>query len=371
MTRIVATVVGGAALFAVGAYALTRSDPSAGSHPQRRFIESSRAASTIAFEDQASSLPVRPFVQDTTTRGGQLQEQARMLGALGGIGVTRAGAVVVLDAGLSHVRVYDSTGALLERFGREGEGPAEFKSARALAVSPNDEIAVYDLSGRIQVFANRDGKHELLRTLRPGRSVRSMCYLQDRLVFSGTAPNGAHAVATMNGVTGEILTSFGEIYRSPNPLINATVSEGRVACDPESERIFFATRAVIGEVRAYSVEGTLLWRTAIRGFKANIFRDAPDGFTTERSPSGIHALHALAFVPGVGLFAQYSFRTADELRERVGARADHTLLLDARTGAPSRAAESWPLIGAIRGSILVSTVEDPAPGIAIGRIAPR
>jgi hypothetical protein len=366
------TVLGGL-LLVTGVFVFARPDSggaAGSSHPQPRFIESPIRAWSMDFDDAPSSLPIRLAAAGESADGDR-RSASHMVGAVAGVALTSTGISIVLDAGLNHVRLYDSSGVLVERFGREGEGPGEFKSATALAVSPRDEVAVYDLGGRIQVFARKDGSYQLLRTLRPGRSIRSMCYLGDRLVVSGSGLGSAHMVATMDDRTGEILASFGEVYKSPNPLINVSVSEGRVACDPAGGRIFFGTRSVIGELRAYDADGAPLWRTSIRPFNANILKDAEGGFTIERSPTGIHALHALTFVPNVGLFAQYSFRSEEDLRARVGARADHTIMLDARTGAPSRSAEPWPLIGAIRENLLVSFTEEPAPGISFTRIVRR
>ena len=66
------------------------------------------------------------------------------------------GRIVVADAGPRRVMVFDSVGALVERFGGRGEGPGELGSIAALHVCGGDTIAVVDGRRTVHLF-DKDG----------------------------------------------------------------------------------------------------------------------------------------------------------------------------------------------------------------------
>lgn len=344
--------------------------PGVSAHPHPRFVVASQRARTDALGRERVQLPWRTLSASGLPLRESRDESPRVVGSFGGAAYTSDGRLALLDPIMSRVLIFDRTGTLQSRFGREGEGPGEFKGATAIAVGSGDEIAVADLGGRVQFFeARADGRYALTRTIRPARSVRSMCFLGDRLVVSGPVLGDGHTIAVLRSSNGEVVASFGEVYRSPNPLVNAIVSEGRVACDTAEQRVFFATKGLIGEIRAYSTEGRMLWRTTLTGFRANALRDTEDGFTVDRSSEGVNALHTLIFVSDVGLLAQYSARSAAELKERVGGRADHTLLIDPQTGELRESAEVWPLVAAVQRGVIAAIAEEPVPSLWFGRLS--
>jgi hypothetical protein len=66
--------------------------------------------------------------------------------------------VAVLDGGNREVMILSETGDLLEQFGREGDGPGEFRNPNSLVLVSPDSVGVYDTSHhRLSVF-DRDGK---------------------------------------------------------------------------------------------------------------------------------------------------------------------------------------------------------------------
>lgn len=76
------------------------------------------------------------------------------------------GRVVVANRGSHQLRVFDGSGAHLETWGGQGEGPGEFNSLLQVARWPGDSlIAWYSQQDRLSVF-DEDGNFG--RTLRPG-----------------------------------------------------------------------------------------------------------------------------------------------------------------------------------------------------------
>jgi hypothetical protein len=63
------------------------------------------------------------------------------------------GHIVTLDAASNEIRVFDTTGALISRRGRRGQGPGELESPWRLVRARGDSIAIADLTGYIEVFS--------------------------------------------------------------------------------------------------------------------------------------------------------------------------------------------------------------------------
>jgi len=61
-------------------------------------------------------------------------------------GADREGNIYVLDRGNHRVVVFDSAGSYLRTMSREGNGPGELGLPVALAVTPNGQVSVYDVS---------------------------------------------------------------------------------------------------------------------------------------------------------------------------------------------------------------------------------
>lgn len=138
-------------------------------------------------------------------------DERYMFGSINAIAVDASGRLLVLDGQARSVRVYDSTGAHLADWGRDGAGPGEFRSPDAgLAVLSNGDVVVRDpgnarmqkfspdgtprdtwsvISGqwrsREPLFVNGD----TLLTLQPSREITDINNVSMALVR--IAPNGA------------------------------------------------------------------------------------------------------------------------------------------------------------------------------------
>ncbi len=74
--------------------------------------------------------------------------------------VTRlqSGRIAVLNAGSHEVLVFDSVGRVVSRFGREGDGPGEFRLPFSMLGLAGDSMAVVDANGRRTLFGP-DGEY--------------------------------------------------------------------------------------------------------------------------------------------------------------------------------------------------------------------
>jgi len=89
--------------------------------------------------------------------GGDTDDEDEFFGLILGIIVDEKGNVYSLDFQLNEVKVYDADGEFVTSFGREGEGPGEFRFPTGLMLLPDDKLGVIQAApGRIVVFT-RDG----------------------------------------------------------------------------------------------------------------------------------------------------------------------------------------------------------------------
>jgi hypothetical protein len=67
--------------------------------------------------------------------------------------LTRAGNIIALDSDDKQLILFDTTGRELQRVGRNGGGPGEFRFPRGIFVLSGDSIAVWDMGlRRMSVF---------------------------------------------------------------------------------------------------------------------------------------------------------------------------------------------------------------------------
>ena len=64
------------------------------------------------------------------------------------------GRIVIIDGQANHLLTFDQGGSFIQAWGREGEGPGEFRRPEALALLPGDSVVVFDDGNRsASVFA--------------------------------------------------------------------------------------------------------------------------------------------------------------------------------------------------------------------------
>jgi len=102
----------------------------------------------------AAPLPLREVL-----RMGDVDGEEHVFFRITGLALDREGSLYVLET--DGVRVFDSSGTLLRRFGRQGQGPGEFGLAQTIQVV-RDTVVIGDTGNRLHFFTT-DGTH--IRTL--------------------------------------------------------------------------------------------------------------------------------------------------------------------------------------------------------------
>ncbi|MCC7141346.1 MAG: 6-bladed beta-propeller [Candidatus Eisenbacteria bacterium] len=154
------------------------------------------------------------FSSNLAIGGPNAPDEAQFFEKLGRVAVDAdaAGNIYVLDNGNLRIQVFDPSGKFLRGFGREGEGPGEFKMPTCLSVNAKGEIALYDMMNqRVSVL---DSTGKLLRDEIMERPVRDL-FLQDDggLVLAYGGPLAPKFEALDRG--GKSVWKFGG--EAPNP----------------------------------------------------------------------------------------------------------------------------------------------------------
>ena len=172
------------------------------------------------------------------------------------------GNIVVLDADAQEIRIFDSDGGFVERFGGWGDGPMELRGAIDFHLFPDGRIAVsLGRLGPIKIFQRSDRGWELLDIVdfRP-TPANSLCGMSDGRLFSGGYQREYETI--LNEFDAGI-RRFGRGYQHEHSLIRMTLSGGLVECLEQPDRIVFGFMH-LPIVRSYTTEGVLQWTAVAR-----------------------------------------------------------------------------------------------------------
>lgn len=181
------------------------------------------------------------------------------------------GRIVVANAGTDELRVFDSQGNYLATWGREGEGPTDFRGLVAVETWPGDSImawytgamgmAVYDSAGKFgRTFVLQSGAGV------PWRRPRPLAAHQDGTILSVKAPEDADtAVVEVWDGEGALSASLGT--HAAAEVIVTTNERGSKylswkAYGRQLVTGFWADHVVASptshyEIRAFRMDGTL------------------------------------------------------------------------------------------------------------------
>ena len=96
-------------------------------------------------------------LQRVLSIGGDMASANAAFMSIGGLAVAASGHIYVLDAGDRSIRVFDSAGRFVRRFGRQGGGPGEFQSPVGIWV--DSLVGVSDMTQHRMSWFTLDGRH--------------------------------------------------------------------------------------------------------------------------------------------------------------------------------------------------------------------
>jgi hypothetical protein len=145
--------------------------------------------------------------------------------------VGRDGRLYVFDRPGRQLLLFDASGALLRRVGRQGSGPGEFNTNSGMVVLPDGRLALWDSNNARISFFTADGAYETQWTVLGGFSTSN-----------GLRTDRSGAILWYRPVTapreGEILGRFGLVRVQPG----GAIGDSLVPPDLPVERITYVAR---------------------------------------------------------------------------------------------------------------------------------
>ena len=289
---------------------------------------------------------------------------------LGGSGGASAGAAIgsVVDAGAGRLAALDAAAKvvwLIEQrtgsavaLGREGEGPGEFETPRAVMAAPDGDVAVYDAALRritVLAAAGATPRYDTALTLHfPGYHA---CSLQTGVAVLGY---DGHDLIHVVGWRGQLLRAMGKPFIAADPFGARVLSDGLIACAAQRNWIIAVPR-MLPIVRAYSAStGRLLWARELPGYRPIRIRHIRGGlmFSSPKRRGFDHAASVALLRDSVVLV-----QIADADGPEPGAPAPGSLVtyvLRLQDGAPLGATDRIPIVLGSSGSLLF--VQDSEDG---------
>ncbi len=206
-----------------------------------------------------------------------------MLGVIEDVNISRE-AIYYADGEYGEVRFYNLSGDLIGIIGSPGIAPYEFKNLNGLAVTGDGSLlVVWDNARRIQVFRQQGSGYNLVSSFDIFSSLRSgdICVMHDHVYAIGYSEEEIGVIHKYT-LTGELTMSFGEKYKSSNPLVRRLLSiDGTLACN-EKHRVVAHVNLFIPVVTGYSETGTELWRVKLADLR---IAPTEEGRTNRGQPS--------------------------------------------------------------------------------------
>ena len=89
---------------------------------------------------------------------GEGESEEEMFGELTSIDVDSDGNIYILDRKVKKVKIFDSEGKFLRKFGKDGQGPGEMNVPITIQVISNDELVVSDALNQRLMFYSLEGE---------------------------------------------------------------------------------------------------------------------------------------------------------------------------------------------------------------------
>lgn len=163
------------------------------------------------------------------------------------------GNIFVLDTGNSRIMKYDPQGKYIRKFGRAGQGPAEFRNPLSISIDNNGNLVTADAgNSRIQIF-NRNG--EFIGGIRTINYALVIRYLSPgSLVTPNPESNYLFSILDMKE---NILSKFGIPQKYSEDFVLTNINGNEITFEVANENNIIANFHHRNIIQQYSSDGTL------------------------------------------------------------------------------------------------------------------
>lgn len=341
-------------------------------HPQERYaVRGGEPGGTLRLRSPALPRDQWPPALSEAARSvviGALDSPAvQVFGSIEMVALDPLGRVFVLEQRSSEVRAFAIDGSHLFTVGRPGRGPGELTNPLSITFTGDGSLLVGDLSRQLHLFVPDSQGLAWRRSIRTQVSANALCVMGRRVFVHGVNLEHLHALSVYD-LDGRFEQSFADVYRSPSPIINYTLSKGRLACDPKAGRLYFAPISGLGEVSAFDTAGRALWVTRIEDFLPTDLFEVGSGYGVQVPERGFTSVETLTLLDSTHVLLQVAYRTRKSIADALEFASLASFLLDARTGQGRSLGQSLPPIVAVGAGVRVAAQDDPFPRVLIDSV---
>jgi hypothetical protein len=211
--------------------------------------------------------------------------------------VSRNGHIVALDRERNRIYGFDSLGRLRDSAGGFGRRPENLVGPTAVATDAAHDLFVIDPPAR-RVVRYRESATSIAYVSAfsiAGIAGSGICAMRNRVYVLGSrmgssGPTAIHAFTPR----GAPVSDFGSLFGPPEDKkqdpravpVGRILTQGRLACVPDASLVIALPR-LVPEVRAYSVDGALVWSHSLTHYLATVVRrEENGGLTLAMGPNG-------------------------------------------------------------------------------------
>lgn len=332
-----------------------------------------------AFAQGPASPPAKRLAHFVTlgaplvTIGKENTEGPELFGDITAVAMDPAGRTYILDRTAHQVRAFDRDGRFLSAAGQAGRGPADLGWPLSMFHDGRSGLYVLDALNGVVEFETTGGTLAYRRTFAAQFQPSGGCRLGDAFILPGWRDK---RILHLFDLRGQALRSFGESF-SPdsNPAVREVFSQIplRIRCDEAHNRIYVAPSAA-PFVRAYDLNGRLVWQNLLPGYNGHEIVQTPQGIVTFY---GTFATTGLVRLGDDYLLVQARERapaaSARDSRSGRGTWRDKavvTYVLSARTGNILARVTDAPLIAAVQDNTAIAFSQEPYPRVWRIAVAP-
>lgn len=303
--------------------------------------------------------------------GEEDSEAGYVFGEITDVFVTDIGEVYVLDGMNAVIKVFNKGGSTQSVLGRAGQGPSEFQGPVGVAQIVDGRIAVVSSFRNIKIL---DVTSEHLReevSLAVDFSPTGVCVVSDRIIVQGVDIMEDGAILHAFAKDGSFLQSFGQTYKSNNPIVRWEMSDGPFACSDESSTILMVPYKV-PVVYAYDIDGNIRWMTRIAEMMpepvVEVVVDGQPGVEYGDRDVEDRIISVNSLTSGNFVF-QLRRRTRQAQNDKDYDVSIHTFVVDSESGSGAYIGDDLPQIHYIDGPMIYTSVNDPVPLIKVFEVS--
>lgn len=208
-------------------------------------------------------------------------QETEVIGRVEDLAVGPSGDIFLTDALQMRIGWIRADGSRVHWFGREGDGPEEFRWLGSIQVAPDGRVVAADVAHHRFVFLSLsdEGLH-LDDVVQTPLTVRDFCFLQGRMfVLSYHDGRVVHEVDQ----DGAVLRSFGKPLKTPFEygerfarFVDSYSGDGKILCLPESELVVVLPH-ILPEIRAFRVDGSTAWTHVLSPYARTTMKETSRG----------------------------------------------------------------------------------------------